>query len=333
MRRLLLSAWPEKVSVRIFLVLTALLVIHASAKAAIIAYEGFDYPAGTTITNQNGGLGWGSAWSAISISVPATNRPGSLTYANGNAMMVTGNHLLVGYADGNDPAWPAVGGNTVAAQRQLVNTQSLGAVVGGAGGTIWLSFLCQNYNTEIGEGHTGFRETKLLLLSGATTNTNGIANVAGSERLNIGVPNTYVTGASDTYSLYAGGNYVSSGVTTVRGAQYLGTAATMLLVRIDLDGTTANDTASLWVNPVLGPNESTLGTAQAVYTDVNLDWINGFRFQAGNANLYGTNSTWSVDEFRIGTDFNDISPVPEPSVTVLLGVALSGLWRSIRRRK
>src|SRR5438552_18986585 len=46
------------------IILLIALTIHAgnSAHGALLAYEGFDYPDGSSIDGQNGGLGWTNAW-------------------------------------------------------------------------------------------------------------------------------------------------------------------------------------------------------------------------------------------------------------------------------
>jgi len=51
---------------------------YASAAAELLAYEGFDYPAGGAIAGQSGGIGWSNAWVDVSGNVAETVNAGSL---------------------------------------------------------------------------------------------------------------------------------------------------------------------------------------------------------------------------------------------------------------
>lgn len=204
---------------------------------------------------------------------------------------------------------------TAASQRLLPAT--LTSLVGGTG-SIWMSFLYQNRSTNNG-GLSGFRKAKLALYSGSTTNANGSANVNGSERLNVGTPNTYTAGASDTLTLWQGSTFSSSGTATPRGENPANTV--FVLLRLDVDNTTALDTAYAWFNPGLGGEP---GTGAAVsFSGQDLSPVNALRFHAGNLNASGTNAVFAADEIRVGHTWADVVAVPEPSVAALLG--LSGL--------
>src|SRR5262245_51027547 len=95
-----------------------------SAKAALIAYEGFDYAAGSSVFGQNGGLNWGGAWTTVSA--VATNKAGSLVYIDsaGNSLVTSSNRAFFsGISGSSNPA------------------RNLAAVQGTAGTTTWISFL------------------------------------------------------------------------------------------------------------------------------------------------------------------------------------------------
>lgn len=279
----------------------------SAVQAQLIAYEGFNYAADTQLTGLGvgtGGIGWATPWSATSAAI-ATNNSIGLTYGS---LPVTGGAVVMGNPAGSTAT-------TASSQRLLPGT--LTSLVGGSG-SIWMSMLYQNWSTDNG-GLSGFREAKLALFSGATTNANGTANVNGTERLDAGTPNTYAAGASDTLTLWQGSTFASSGIATPRGAVPANTV--FILLRLDVDGTTATDTAYAWFNTGLNSEPST-GSAVS-FTGQDLSSINALRLQAGNLNASGTNAVWAADELRVGYSWLDVVTIPEPS-SFLLAV-LGGL--------
>lgn len=64
-----------------------LTLVPALCRAEILAYEGFDYASGSTIGDQNGGVGWSGSWTVI--------------HPNGGSLTVSAGNLLAG---GNAPA-------------------------------------------------------------------------------------------------------------------------------------------------------------------------------------------------------------------------------------
>src|SRR5262245_5831813 len=83
------------------LALALALMAGSPARAALIAYEGFDYPDGSDLTasTANGGTGWITPWGVNSAGVTIagnnpgdTNYAGSMTYVDsaGNALVTTG---------------------------------------------------------------------------------------------------------------------------------------------------------------------------------------------------------------------------------------------------
>ena len=222
------------------------------------------------------------------------------------------------------------GSTATSANSQRLLPSTFGTLAAGGSGSVWVSFLYQNWSTSNG-GLSGFREAKLALYSGATANANGTANVNGSERLDVGTPNTYAVGASDTLSLWQGSTFVSSGVATPRGANPANTV--FVVLRLDVDNTVANDTAYAWFNPSLA-SEPTTGSAIS-FNLQDLSGVNGLRFQAGNLNASGTNAVFEADELRVGLGWGDMVStvvVPEPTGMALAGLALTTLALFRRRR-
>jgi hypothetical protein len=298
----------------------SLVFLAATIQAQIISYDGFSYPAGnrlwgTVPGDGDGGGTWGSTWSSTSAAL-TTNNSSGLSYG---ALPVLGGGTVLGNPSGST-------GSAAQSQRMLPGT--LTSLVGGSG-TIWVGFLYQNWGADQA-GLAGFRETGLRLISGATLNGNGSANVTGTDRLDVGTPNTYVAGASDKLSLFSGSTFVASSLTTPRGPSAGNTV--FVLVRLDFDNTTAADTAYAWFNPSLA---SEPGTGSAIsFTTADLTSINALRFQAGGLNASGTNAVWELDELRVGYTWADmVSAVPEPGALLISGLAGLGILLARKFRK
>jgi hypothetical protein len=303
------------------------LVAGLSARAQLIAYEDFGYTPNTmwaiSGSGYNGGTGWGGiTWSATGTAI-VSNTTAGLSYGG---LQTSGGGVVLGYPQG----WPTAGGQTATIQRVLPNT--LTNYFGGSGGTIWVSFLYQNWST------TGpinaQRQANFGLYLGATTNvTTGVSQVNGNERLDVGSVNTYTVGVGGDYMSLWGQNAPiaaaqQSTLATPRGS---GTSPVFVVMRLDFNNTTANDTAYAWFNPTIGGLDPS--TATAISTNVmDFSGANGIRFNAGNQNATGTNAVFMVDEFRIGYTFSDVAPVPEPMTFAL--ASLGGLmFLALRRRK
>ncbi|HMP84145.1 MAG TPA: PEP-CTERM sorting domain-containing protein [Verrucomicrobiota bacterium] len=298
-----------------------------STNAGLIAYEGFDYAPDAGISGLNGGFGWGNSWVTAGGSEFATNVSGSLSYGGVSS---TGNALRVGVASDLSQGNPG----TQAPQRNLENP------LGTYGSTIWIGLLWQSLTTDAERGSlAGFRETKIGFFDGANPAS---MSRTGTERVAVGIPHTYTANGTvngvpnqqllDEYSIYLSSTQQASGVATERGTDPANTV--FLLLRMDLDGTAANDTLSLWVNPNVGAGEGGLGAAMAIWNTVNLDAINGFRFQVANSNASGINGQMLVDELRIGTTFADtVTGIPEPGALALVGIGAAALMIVVRRNR
>jgi len=307
-------------SLQIVVVSFTTLLVIVSAQAQPI-YEGFNYTpasqlAGTVAGGGDGGFGFATTWSATSAAV-STNTSVGLSYGS---LPTTGGGVVFGNPNGST-------GPTASSERLLPNT--LTGLLGGSG-SIWMSVLYQNLTTDHGS-LAGYREAKLAFFSGATAAANGTANVNGTERVDVGSPNTYAVGASDNLSLFNGSTFVSSGIATPRGS---GSANTVfILLRFDVDATTATDTVWAWFNPSLASEPTT--SSAISYTASDLTSVNALRFQAGNLNASGTNAVFEADELRVGFTFGDVTTAPEPSVMVfsLLGGILLIGWRRVSRKQ
>jgi len=168
-------------------------------------------------------------------------------------------------------------------------------------------------NTTYGTAGTTIYLSFLVSYAGPTNSYMGVnlfsGNTGGS------------TGSSVAY-IGKGSNNVNWGLENVAASQYSDTAATatttLLVLKIDFGATS---TLSLFVDPDLGQGEPT--TADAVATRVGLNF-NAIRFVSGGAG--------SIDEFRMGTTFADVAPIPEPSIAGLAGGSLAFVCLARRKR-
>lgn len=143
--------------------------LATSARATVLAYEGFDYTAGAGLLNLNGGTGWTSPWNDQQAAIGADAiQAGSLSYTDsqGNVLQTTGGKLL--------------------------NTGSAGTSQGGRSlerrnsGTTWLSFLAQRVGPDDGDPTNGLYPRGANLATFDLTGTTATTQ----EKLNIGPKNT-----------------------------------------------------------------------------------------------------------------------------------------------
>lgn len=170
----------------------------------------------------------------------------------------------------------------------------------------------------LGNGSGNFRvPTSSVDTSGSTlyisflaqlTTTGGYSGFSlfqgATENLFLGVPNTRTFWGIDSKT-----GTVSVSTTPV-------TTLSLLVYRIDFGATT---TVSLYVNPTLGTEPA---TAAVTVTRTAFTW-DSIRIQSGT-------NVGAIDEVRIGTDFNSVAPIPEPSAILAV---IGGLGILLMRRR
>jgi hypothetical protein len=114
---------------RYSILLAAVIGLTAASHAAPIAYEGFDYDAGTNLNGQAGGFGWATSWTNLALAIPVVSTPG---------MSYTGLSSSGGKAD--------IIATTVSGGDCLV-TRTLNTSFTSGSGVVWFSFLAQKTGT------------------------------------------------------------------------------------------------------------------------------------------------------------------------------------------
>lgn len=165
------------------------------------------------------------------------------------------------------------------------------------GTSVWMSFRTQNNNTSTAEEFAPIFTTK----GGNRSTLFGATRTAAGQS------------ASDGQFDLANGN-VSSDIAARDTNNHF------LVAKFDF-GIADADTVTVWWDPTSATDFGSTGNAQISVTDASFD---GIGFTALNATL-------RLDEIYLGTTLADVTAVPEPSSTALLG--LGGITLILRRRK
>lgn len=299
------------------------------AQATLLVEDQFlvgtgDYTSGPPLVapgvgqTSSGSIGFSGAWSGANsgyFSVLSSN----LSFTG---LPNTGGSLLIGATNNGDYS----------------RSDSRSMTVSASQSSLYFSMLMRTDAATLANGATsmvGFlsgalRETAVSSATGATWMTSNGGNLAG-----------FAWGISGgafsvEYQSNAGGagavNLVNTGFTPTAGVTYL------LIGRLDINAA-GNDTLSIWATTSLPASQAALGapiwsisTADILADSSNLNTLALWAGVTSSATPV-TNST-TVDAIRIGTTFNDVVAVPEPSTTTasLLGVIGMGLWIGVRKK-
>jgi hypothetical protein len=246
--------------------------------AALIAYEGYEYAAGSNILGETGGSGWAIAWSGSSPSATVGDRDVQAPGATYPGLSTTGNKAFISA--------------TNQTQRTLSDgVQGLSA----AEETVWVSFIGQR------GGPNNIRFFGVSFYQGTTDSAN--------ERFTIG------ESSNDSDDLW-GAHFTSTAQGRVEAVGAPINTESLLLARIDYHPS-ANDDLYLWVNPDLALGEPAIGSADASSVGLWNLAFDILSTRAGTTSS-GNHGTAYFDEIRIGNSFNDVIPEPASLVLGLL---------------
>jgi signal transduction histidine kinase len=282
------------------LTLTVLLYLQ-SARAALLLYEGFDYPVREELGEVTSGLHWDNDKHQFTI----VN--GSLDYAGLKA--ATGNRL-----------------NAAAAAPNLDSVRTLdGSWPKQTKGTLYVSFILRLHSLmEISDAGEGVS----LLTLGDTFNRTELLgiNLKFSDGVKLGVlkypSSSAPVSASAFFTAGPGANLSADGATTY-----------FIVAKYEWVEGADNDVVTLWVNP--GNLGATEDATNKVFTSTGVDGTAG----AGRLTL-SRGPNVNLDELRLGTTWAEVTPPREPPHRWFLAVALlagglvgAGFWITKLRRK
>jgi hypothetical protein len=276
-------------------VFAGLLAWAAPARAQLIAYEGFNYPAGQSLDTLNGGTGFVGPWSILSGT--ATVQPGSLVPAPpSSGLPESGNSLAIA---------PSFAGGSSDSTRTLSTP-----IIGTPGTSAWVGVVMK------GNGESGSQGAGALILS--DNGVGGFSITTGASGSGIAPFNPP---PSSTWSIGDSNVGASEGSSAISN-----TLQSLLVARITFGA--ASDLVDLYVNPALGGGPpATANATIAVPHAAALGFVT-----VTDASLNVPSSVTQFDEIRIGGTFADVTgaAVPEPSTFALVGLTGLGL---LRRRK
>jgi hypothetical protein len=297
MKKTSYATWCPQTCFRNFALRACTVVIAVSlssrALAALLAYEGFDYPTGDSVVGKTGGTGFQNAWQLNASTGIQTNQGYSLSYIDGagKRLVTTGGSLfLQGITTGNT-------GNT---QPNRAINNARGTNSGAADGvTTWVSLL------EVRQGPTttnAAAPNNPYPRSANLSLYNGPAPLI--EKLAMG--NTSDTVSNTVALLPIGAN---AKITSVSFSE-----TNFIVVRIDHKVGVFDD-AYMFINPLLGsePNINSASTNSLGEFDFSFNRIRPF---AGGNRTTQPYAELVVDEIRIGETFADVAPyIPTLAIT------------------
>lgn len=266
----------------------------ASLHAAAVIHEPFEQPAGS-LGGQAGGTGL-NTWS-VNQAVNVVETP-SLTYGD---LVSSGGQAELPNNSGVD-AWVTT--TSVLADNGLLAD----------GATLWFSYMHEKSSSGGANEKAGFAFGSERL-DGAFNGT----NMSGSGN-GLGVLSTGTTAKAAAWSGGGQQSSASGGGHTITLGQSI-----FLVGKIEW-GATAGDDETI---TLYSPSTSDLGTLGTGFS-ATMAGVDQTAFDTVSFTQRNSGGTQIYDEIRFGATFEDVAPVPEPSIAILGGLGLFGLLR--RRR-
>jgi hypothetical protein len=275
------------------------LLCGSSASAAIIASDSFAYPTGSALAGNNGGAGWGGAWTATqspdtkATVIDASGNPLEFTPAGGLAIS-GGNEALEVKRDVNTTGNHRAGARALASPLQQ---------------TFYAGYLLRYDGPDFG----GSNNTFSLHLADSDSNQNSFnfgirGNTPGSATAPpAGGPQEFIV-RSGTGAPVAG---AFGGGEVVNGQEYF------LLAKLTYSGTNY-DQIDVWINPAVNPGAPHLTLSLAPGTGLTQISHLFFRQAATQPDANDPSiDVFVADGLVISDDVTDVL-VPEPSTVTLI---------------
>jgi hypothetical protein len=228
------------------------------------------------------------------------------TGGNNNIAVTSGSLLFPNLADTVPPGNQLTITSGVSAGSVGVNFNATPV----SSGTVYYSFLAECTTLPTGNNYI-----TSLLTSGSPS--------GGSDPLSVYVGQQT---AGSTFKIGVRHNGNGSGATYTTGAWATAGAVNLFVVAYTFNAGTGDDSVSLWVNPTPGGAQPAADVTVTGGTDATGLQVVGFKAQSA-----ASEGNWIFDTLRVGTSWGDVTPVPEPSVFALGGMA--ALLAAVRRKR
>lgn len=246
----------------------ASLAAPESTRAALLAYEGFNYSAGSAnLTGLSGGFGWAGAWQGVnngSSSVQSSSLIAGGSAPAGYDALSGGNSAFTPNNTRTGRAIDVSAGGSFGLAGYLDGNNNIGA----DGKTIYLSFMQQANGTDVYYEFEFHRDNL-----GDPGRIGGIGNDSGGNNVNLRAPN-------GTQTLIGPGN----------------TSVNFYVVRIDFKA--GNDDVFVYRNPTSATEPLTPTLVVSNAADLSFDGLSFGAFVNGR--------TVAHDEVRVGTSWSDV---------------------------